>query len=60
MAADFGFETYVGSDATATFDRTGPDGQHYGAEHVHRIHLAALHEEFATVLDTVSIIERLA
>jgi hypothetical protein len=49
----------VVSDATATFDRVGPDGKLYGAEDVHAISLASLHEEFATVVDTQGLLKRL-
>lgn len=49
MAANLGFEVTVVSDATATFERTGPDGAHYSADTVHRLALASLHGEFATV-----------
>jgi nicotinamidase-related amidase len=55
MAGNLGFETYVISDATAAFERTGPDGQHYKAEEIHAISLANLHQEFATVTDTASL-----
>src|SRR5947208_14709 len=32
MAGNLGFTTYVVSDATATFDNTGPDGKRYASE----------------------------
>jgi nicotinamidase-related amidase len=50
MAANLGFTTFLVSDATATFDRTGPDGVHYTAEQMHSHALASLHGEFATVV----------
>ena len=59
MAGNMGFDVYVVSDATASFDRTGPDGKRYGADEVHAISLATLHEEFGTVLDTESLLKRL-
>ena len=59
MAGNLGFDTYVVSDATATFDRVGPDGRHYTAEEIHMVNLASLHKEFATVIDTESLLERL-
>jgi len=49
MAANLGFTVTVVDDATATFERRGPDGAHYSAELMHRTALASLHEEFATV-----------
>lgn len=55
MAGNLGFTTYVVADATATFDRTGPDGQYYRAEDIHNISLASLHNEFATVVDTKTV-----
>lgn len=52
MAGNLGFTAWVVSDATATFDRVGPDGVNYPAEQIHAIALADLHGEFATVVDT--------
>lgn len=50
MAGNYGFDTYIVADATATFDRTGHDGRLHKAEDVHAISLANLHEEFATIM----------
>lgn len=58
MAGNLGFDTYLVSDATATFDRIGPDGAHYDAEHVHEMALLNLHEEFATIVTTADLLER--
>lgn len=52
MAANLGFSAIVVSDATATFERTGPDGEHYSAEEMHRTALASLHGEFAAIRRT--------
>ena len=49
MAENLGFSVYLLGDGTATFDREGPDGEHYTADVMHRTALAHLHEEFATV-----------
>ncbi len=57
MAGDLGFNTYVVSDATATFDNVGPDGTRYGAELLLNVALADLHGEFATVVDTATILQ---
>jgi len=57
MAGNLGFVTWVVSDATATFNRVGPDGFPYPAEQVHAMALSDLHGEFATVVDTASVIE---
>jgi nicotinamidase-related amidase len=59
MAGNLGFDTYVVSDATATFDRIGPDGNYYKAEDIHAISLTSLHREFATVIDTETLIENI-
>lgn len=56
MAGNLGFTAWVVSDATATFDRVGPDGVEYSAEQIHAIALADLHGEFATVVDTRTVI----
>ena len=58
MAGNLGFATYVVSDATATFDNTGPDGKRYGSELLHDVALADLHGEFATVVDTATILRQ--
>ena len=49
MAGNLGFSVTVVEDATATFERRGPDGAHYTADLMHRAALASLHGEFATV-----------
>jgi nicotinamidase-related amidase len=56
MAGDLGFLTYVVSDATATFGRAGPGGVLYSADDVHGVSLASLQREFATVVDTESLL----
>jgi nicotinamidase-related amidase len=52
MAGNFGFETYIVSDATATFSKMGVDGQHFSAKLIHETALASLNGEFATVVTT--------
>jgi nicotinamidase-related amidase len=56
MAGNFGFDSFIVSDATATFERTGPDGRHYTAQQMHDSALASLHGEFATVVSTGDVI----
>jgi len=60
MAGNLGFETWVVSDATATFDRVGPDGVVHRAEDIQAIALSDLHGEFATVVDTAQVLAALA
>jgi hypothetical protein len=50
----------VVSNATAAFDRTGPDGIRHPAELVHAMALSDLHGEFATVVDSASALASLA
>ncbi|HEX2163485.1 MAG TPA: cysteine hydrolase family protein [Thermoanaerobaculia bacterium] len=59
MAADLGFAVTVVDDATATFDRTGPDGARHSADEMHRLALASLHEEFGRVASTREVLARL-
>lgn len=56
MAGNLGFDAWVVSDATAAFDRVGPDGVEYPAELIQAIALSDLHGEFATVVDTKAVI----
>ncbi|MBP2616416.1 cysteine hydrolase family protein [Chryseobacterium jejuense] len=59
MAGNFGYETYVISDATAAFDRIGIHGEKYEAELVHLMALANLNEEFATILNAEELLKNL-
>ena len=56
MAGNLGFTVTVVEDATATFERRGPDGTHYSADLMHRVALASLHGEFATVRSAQDIL----
>jgi nicotinamidase-related amidase len=56
MAGNMGYNTYVVADATATFDRVGPDGSFFLAQDIHAISLASLHREFATIIDTEDLL----
>jgi nicotinamidase-related amidase len=60
MAGNLGFETYVVGDATAAWDRIGPDGVRYAAADIHAMTLMNLHEEFATIMTTDAVIAALA
>lgn len=59
MAGNYGYETYLISDATATFDRIGINGEKYDAETIHLTSLANLNEEFATVWTIKKLMEEL-
>jgi len=56
MAGNLGFTVTLVEDATATFERLGPDGAHYSADIMHRAALASLHGEFATVRSAEEIL----
>ena len=57
MAGNFGFQVFVLSDATATFDKVGFEGKKYPAELLHETALASLHEEFATVIEMKELLK---
>jgi len=57
MAGDFGFDTWLISDATATFDRIGINGETFSSETIHQTTLANLNNEFAQVIDTKKLLE---
>jgi len=52
MAGNFGFDTFLVSDATATFNKQGLDGRNFSAELIHETALASLNNEFATIVTT--------
>jgi nicotinamidase-related amidase len=52
MAGNLGFDTFLVSDATATFNKKGLQGENYSAELIHATALASLSDEFATVVTT--------
>jgi isochorismate hydrolase len=58
MAENLGFDPYVVGDATVTFEREF-DGTRYAAEQNHRLALAQLSGEFATVVETATLLAAL-
>jgi nicotinamidase-related amidase len=52
MAGNFGFDTFLVADATATFSKRGINGENYSAELIHATALASLRGEFATMIRT--------
>ncbi len=56
MAGNLGFHTYLVADATATFDRKGPDGVLHTANEIQAMTLTNLHEEFATIVTTAELL----
>lgn len=59
MAGNLGFETYLVSDACATFARATLEGRLRPAEEVHAAALSDLQDEFATVVDTSAVLKAL-
>lgn len=59
MAGNLGYNTFLVSDATAAFDKTGPTGKKFSAEIIHETTLASLHQEFATVIETATLLKQL-
>src|SRR4051794_33517606 len=58
MAGNLGYDVDFVLDATHTFDRAGPDGVVLTADELARATAASLHEEFATVVDTQTVLRR--
>ncbi|MCC9019292.1 cysteine hydrolase family protein [Flavobacterium lipolyticum] len=58
MAGNFGYNVYLISDATATFNKKGINGEEFSAEIIHQTALASLNEEFAQVV-TSEFIKRI-
>jgi len=56
MAGNLGFDTRLVRDATWTYDRTGPDGDHHSAADIHAMSLSNLSGEFATIVTTGDVI----
>ena len=59
MAGNLGFDAKLVRDATWTFDRTGPDGDHHTAEEIHAMTLANLSEEFAEIVTAAEVARRM-
>ncbi len=60
MAGNLGYENYLVGDACATFDRVDSHGKLHLAQDIHEIHLASLHREFCTVVETEEILKKIA
>ncbi|WP_313376659.1 cysteine hydrolase family protein [Chishuiella sp.] len=59
MAGNYGYETYLISDATATFDKIGINNEKYSAELIHLTSLASLNEELAIIWDSNKLLNEL-
>jgi len=59
MSGNYGYETYLISDATATFNRIGVNGEKYDSEIIHFTTLANLNKEFAIIWDSKELMMRI-
>ena len=59
MAANYGYNTLVVSDATATFNKIGLMNKVYDSELIHQTALASLKDEFATIISSDELFEML-
>lgn len=57
MAGNFGYDTFLISDATAAFNTIGINGEEFSSETIHQTALANLNNEFAKVIDTKKLLE---
>lgn len=53
-----GYQVVLLSDATATFDKIGINGEIFDAELIHQTALASLNVEFAEVIDSKTFFEK--
>ena len=56
VGGNLGFDVLFALDATATFDRAGPDGTLMTADELARATATNLHGEFATVVATSDLV----
>jgi nicotinamidase-related amidase len=59
MAGNYGYNTYLVSDATATFNKVGQNGEIFNSEIMHNTALASLKGEFATILSSKELFKML-
>lgn len=55
-AGDMGFNVFVVADACVSYDRVAPDGGVVRADETHRAAMANLNQEFATVIETSTVL----
>jgi nicotinamidase-related amidase len=59
MAGNLGFDAWLVRDATWTYDRSGPDGDHHSAADIHAMSLSNLSGEFANIVTTREVVAHL-
>jgi nicotinamidase-related amidase len=60
MAGNLGYQTFLVSDATWTFDRKGLDNRVFSAQDIHDMSLANLQDEFCQVVLAGDVVTNLA
>ncbi len=59
MSGNYGYDTYLLSDATAAYELMDQNGDRVDPETIHHVSLATLHDEFATVMTTDQYIQKI-
>jgi len=57
MAGNYGYNTYLISDATATFNKVGQNREIFDSELMHKTALASLNDEFAKVINSKTLLQ---
>lgn len=60
MAGNFGFNCWLINDCCATFDRCDFEGKLWPAEDIHRVSIANLKDEFATIITWKDLISQIS
>jgi nicotinamidase-related amidase len=59
MAGNFGYEVYLVEDACAAFNKKGCNGIEYSAQQIHEMEISCLNKEFAEVVSTKYILQKM-
>jgi nicotinamidase-related amidase len=59
MSGNFGYETFLVEDAIAAYEITDHKGTYHSPEDVQKSEVAALHNEFATIIQTQELLNQL-
>lgn len=60
MAGNLGFDTYYVADGVWAYGHAGPDGTFHTPEEVHSMTLSNMHGEFATVVSTEDLLDKMS
>jgi nicotinamidase-related amidase len=59
MSGNLGYDTFLVEDAIAAYEITDHNGTYHSPEDVHKSEVAALHNEFATIIQTQELLNQL-